>query len=144
MGALGIIALIEYKPDGLTNLTAAFLPAYMVIFSSLLFLYEFIWWQPVAKLNIMFRKNFGFLYGLKGKGFYLIFIAFLTLGMRDENVSSIPGLDWITGIAWLAGGVLHLFVTCTMPEVNQMYKPPVAGLAEMGVEEASMRNNNAV
>lgn len=92
----------------------------------------------------MFRKNFGFLYGLKGKGFYLIFIAFLTLGMRDENVSSIPGLDWITGIAWLAGGVLHLFVTCTMPEVNQMYKPPVAGLAEMGVEEASMRNNNAV
>jgi hypothetical protein len=139
MGALGILSLIAYKPSSVDDLTLVFLSCYMVIFATLLFLYEFIWWQPMPSLNIMFRKNFGFLYGLKGKGFYLIFIAFLTLGLLNDkdnsNASGVKGLDWSTGAAWLAAGVLHLYVACSMPETAAVYKPPTAGLATLGQEQ---------
>jgi hypothetical protein len=133
MGGLGVLSLIDYEFSGVDDLTFAFLCSYMIIFAGLLFLYEFIWWQPVAALNIMFRKNFGFLYGLQGKGWYLIFIAFLTLGLMDDKVSAVvPGLDYATGIGWLAAGILHIFVACTNPAVNAVYKPPTVGLANMG------------
>jgi hypothetical protein len=136
MGSLGVLSLLSYKPSSVDDLTLAFLSCYMIIFATLLFLYEFIWWQPVPSLNIMFRKNFGFLYGLKGKGFYLIFIAFLTLGLikndGQSNASGVKGLDWSTGAAWLAAGVLHLYVSCAMPETSAVYRPPTAGLATLG------------
>jgi hypothetical protein len=138
MGCLGIFALIAYKSSRF-DLTAAFLSAYMIIFATLLFMYEFIWWQPIASLNIVFRKNFGFLYGLRGKGFYLIFIAFLTIGLMDEHESTIRGLDWLTGIGWLTSGVLHLFVACSIPGSNELYKPPSAGLSTLAED-----GNNAV
>lgn len=123
MGALGILSLIKFRPG--MSLTIAFLSTYMVVFAALLFLYEVIYWQPFGGLNKTFRKNFGFLYGLRGKGFYLVFIAFLCLGLKDEsNVSGVRGLDWATGISWLAAGCLHVFIGCTWPEANQSYKPP--------------------
>jgi uncharacterized protein YbbC (DUF1343 family) len=81
-------------------------------------------------LNKTFRKNFGFLYGLTGKALYLIFTALLTIGfIRDDKgvTSVVPALDWITGIAWLAAGILHLFVACQMPDVAAAYVPPTTG-----------------
>jgi len=141
MGALGIIALVHYNPSSLNDLTQLFLSIYMAIFATLLFSYELIFWTHIPKLNVMYRKNFGFLYGLKGKGLFLIFIAFLTLGLLDDSTQSyVKGLDWATGIAWLAGGCLHLFVSCTMPEVNQAYKPPMAGLDSMGEAQGATPN----
>jgi hypothetical protein len=141
MGALGIMSIVQYNPSGLDDFTQLFLAVYMAIFASLLFSYELIFWTPLPKLNIMFRKNFGFLYGLRGKGFFLIFIAFLTLGMLGDNTPSpVKGLDWATGLAWLVGGCLHLFVSCTMSEVNQAYKPPTAGLATLGQEQGGTPN----
>lgn len=131
MGTLGILSLIAYKSNSFV-LTDAFLSCYMVIFATLLFLYEFIWWQPIASLNVVFRKNFGFLYGLRGKGFYLIFIAFLTIGLIGDNQTQIKGLDWITGIGWLTSGLLHLFVACYIPGSNDLYKPPTVGLSTLG------------
>jgi len=133
MGALGIMAIIQYNPKRVDDLTQIFLSVYMTIFATLLFSYELIFWTSIPKLNVMYRKNFGFLYGLKGKGLFLIFIAFLTLGMLDDETDvGVKGLDWATGIAWLAGGCLHMFVSCTMPEVNLAYKPPTAGLSTLG------------
>ena len=134
MGTLGILSLISYHPSSADDIALAFLACYMIIFATLLFLYEFIWWQPVPSLNITFRKNFGFLYGLKGKGFYLIFIAFLTLGLLKDggNQSGVKGLDWSTGAAWLAAGALHLYVACSMPETAAVYRPPTAGLSTLG------------
>ena len=131
MGALGGISLIDFLIKPALEITATFLSAYMVIFAALLFLYEFIWWQPIASLNIIFRKNFGFFYGLRGKGFYLIFIAFLTLGLIEDDQSKIAGLDWATGIGWLLSGCLHMFVSCSVPGSNDLYKPPSAGLNEL-------------
>lgn len=132
MGALGVLALLEFSPT-LKAFTDTLLAAYLIIFATLLFLYELIWWQPLPQLNKTFRKNFGFLYGLTGKGFYLIFTALLTIGfIRDgaQATSVVPALDWITGIAWLAGGCLHLFVSCNMPDVKAAYVPPTTGFEE--------------
>jgi hypothetical protein len=141
MGALGVLAIIEYSPPSLTNFTDVLLAVYLVIFAGLLFAYELIWWQPLPLLNKTFRKNFGFLYGLMGKGFYLIFTALLTIGfISDETqaTSVVPSLDWITGIAWLASGILHLFVACYLPDVKAAYVPPKTGYENGGdgTEEA--------
>lgn len=130
MGALGITSLIEMNFGALDEVTEAFLAVYMVIFAVLLALYEFIWWSPIPALNKTFRKNFGFMYGLKGKGFYLIFIAFLCLGLWRDDQTAIKGLDWATGIAWLATGLAHICMSMCWPEVNEMYKPATAGLVE--------------
>jgi hypothetical protein len=135
MGTLGVLTLISNPPHNSQDISLAFLACYMIIFAALLFLYEFIWWQPVPSINITFRKNFGFLYGLKGKGFYLLGIAFLTFGLRKDgggNQSGVKGLDWSTGAAWLSAGVLHLYVACAMPETAAVYKPPTAGLSALG------------
>jgi len=128
MGALGILSLMSYVPDAAT-LTSAFLGAYMVIFACILFSYEIIWWQPFAGLNKIFRRNFGFMYGLKGKGMFLLFIAFLCLGLKDSSLQSgVHGLDWATFAAWLADGVFHIFISIAWYETNDAYKPPTVGL----------------
>jgi hypothetical protein len=99
----------------------------MVMFAILLFVYECMWWKAVPALNKTLRKNFGFLYGIRGKGLYLIFVAFLCLGLgRDASVQS---LNWATGLAFLAGGVFHIFLVCVNPMITQEYIAPTAGLA---------------
>lgn len=138
MGALGVLSLIKYNPKIVKDLTVPFVSAYMVLFAALLFGYELLWWQPFPGLNKIFRKNFGFFYGLKGKGFYLIFTAFLSLGLL-ENKTNVPYLDYATGICWMAGGILHVVLSCTNPDMNAIYKPPTAGLTGGGdiqLEEA--------
>lgn len=140
MALLGVTSLLEMS-FSIDNLSAAFLSAYMIIFASLLFVYELVWWQPFPALNKNFRKNFGFMYGLRGKGLYLIFIAFLCLGMykNEDKELFFTGLDWMTGLAWLAGGAAHVLMGCCIPDINDTYKPATAGL-----EGDSGDNNNVV
>ena len=111
----------------------------MIVFATLLFLYETIWWHQLGNLNKSFRRNFGFMYGLKGKGFFLIFVSFLCLGsIKDDNLSSgLRGLDWITFLIWLVVGCFSVFISFTWPEANQSYRPPTVGLTP---EEAAGEN----
>jgi hypothetical protein len=128
MAALGMLTLVNFSYKSADNYSEAFLSIYMVIFALILFFYELMYWKGIAVLNRSFRKNFGFMYGLKGKGFYLVFIAFLCIGLRDNDSSGVNGLDWVTGVAWLAAGIFHVFIGFTMPEATEAYKPPTAGL----------------
>jgi COPI associated protein len=129
MGSLGVLTLINLSINWSGDLTEPFLGMYMVLFASILFLYELCWWQPFPKINKTFRRNFGFMYGIYSKGFFLIFIAFLTIGLIDgDNKSGIAGLDWATGIGWLFFGVFHIFTGFAWPDVVDAYKPPIAGL----------------
>jgi hypothetical protein len=127
MASLGVLTLIEIHRNGLGDFSEPFLASYMVMFAILLFVYECMWWKAVPALNKTLRKNFGFLYGIRGKGLYLIFVAFLCLGLgRDASVQS---LNWATGLAFLAGGVFHIFLVCVNPMITQEYIAPTAGLA---------------
>lgn len=119
------------------NLSEPFLAFYMILFAVLLFLYELMWWSPLVTLNDNMRKNFGFLYGLRGKGLYLIFVAFLCFGLgRDARVQI---LNWCTGITWLVVGVLHFFVICSKPEIAGQYQPPKTSY-EMGASAVQDEN----
>lgn len=111
-------------------MTVFFLSIYMTMFATILFSYEVMWWQPSAFLNKMYRKNFGFMYGIQGKGLYLIFVAFLTIGLRDETKdhTAIPGLNWAVFFGWLVAGLIHEWLACTNMDVVLAYKPPTAGL----------------
>jgi hypothetical protein len=132
MASLGILTLIGF--DSANDLAEAFLSAYMVIFALILFCYELMYWQAITFINRGFRKNFGFMYGLKGKGLYLVFIAFLCLGLRDDDTSGVKGLDLAIGVAWLAVGIFHVFIGFTMPDASEVYKPPTAGFTS-SIEE---------
>jgi hypothetical protein len=130
MAAVGVLSLIHFKPSGIGQYSQAFLSAYMIIFAVLLFVYETIWWHQLGNLNKSFRRNFGFMYGLKGKGLFLIFVSFLCLGLKNSRSSSgVKGLTWVTFLAWLAAGCFSVFISCTWPEANQSYRPPTAGLS---------------
>ena len=126
MAALGVITLIEIHGSGVGDLSEPFLAVYMVLFALLLFVYECMWWSSIPWVNKSLRKNFGFLYGLKGKGLYLIFVACLCLGLgKDAKVTL---LNYSTGAAYLFGGGLHWFLICFHPELANAYVPPTAGL----------------
>jgi COPI associated protein len=135
MAALGVLTLISVHKNGVDGLSEPFLAAYMVMFAILLFVYELMWWRAMPGLNKSLRKNFGFLYGLRGKGFYLIFVAFLCLGLGKE--ASVSTLNWATGIAYMAAGCFHIFLVCANPLASAEYiaASPTAGL---------MSNDNAV
>lgn len=139
MAALGVLTLLAIDSD-VDALATPFLATYMILFALLLFIYELMWWVPVPHINKTLRKNFGFMYGLKGKGLYLIFVAFLCLGLMDESSQTIKILGWATGIAFLASGLLHFFLILSNPDFVDYYKPPTAGLERMGPTDGQGEN----
>jgi len=115
---------------GRYDLSEPFLAFYMILFALLLFCYELMWWSPIGALNDNMRKNFGFMYGLRGKGLYLIFVAFLCFGLGSD--ARVLVLNYFTGISFLVGGCLHVFVICYKPEIAQEYSPPGRASAAAG------------
>eukprot|EP00536_Pseudo-nitzschia_multiseries_P016941 jgi/Psemu1/48549/gm1.48549_g len=128
MTALGVLTIIEVHRTGINDLSEPFLAFYMILFAVLLFLYELMWWSPMKKLNKDMRKNFGFLYGLRGKGLYLIFVAFLCFGLGKD--AKVAVLNYCTGVSFLAGGLLHMFVIFFRPQTAMEYQAPTAGLGD--------------
>mmetsp|Transcript_50666 Transcript_50666/g.122240 ORF Transcript_50666/g.122240 Transcript_50666/m.122240 type:complete len:207 (+) Transcript_50666:110-730(+) len=142
MGTLGILTLIEVHRTGVRDLSEPFLASYMVLFAILLLIYEIMWWAPVPNVNRGLRKNFGFMYGLRGKGLYLIFVAFLCFGLGKD--ASVKELNYATGAAYLAGGCLHMFIIFFKPEVALTYAAPTVGLGTYESETAAGGDPNVV
>mmetsp|Transcript_26060 Transcript_26060/g.38532 ORF Transcript_26060/g.38532 Transcript_26060/m.38532 type:complete len:198 (-) Transcript_26060:149-742(-) len=131
MAALGIMTLINFAGGQTTDdFSEAFLAVYMILFAALLFTYELMWWMSMPAINKVLRKNFGFMYGMRGKGLYLVFVAFLCIGLGTDN--SVKALTWATGISYLVAGVLHMFIVCSHPEISAKYQAPTAGLSKDG------------
>jgi hypothetical protein len=126
MAALGVLTIIEVHRAGVKDLSEPFLASYMIMFAILLFVYELMWWSPIPSMNKSLRKNFGFLYGMRGKGLYLIFVGCLCLGLGRD--ASIKELNYATGAAYLFGGLLHYFVICFHAELALTYQAPTAGI----------------
>merc|ERR1712038_954688 len=104
-------------------------------------LYELMWWMPIKGINLILRKNFGFMYKVQGKALYLIFIACLTMGLDKEVVGQFNWLRWFTGIAWGVGGVGLMFLRWTLPDLFEKYKPPTAGLDSTKADDNSEFNS---
>ena len=123
MCCLGVFGIIEHS-----EIAEIFVSVYMILFAVLLFFYELMWWKAIPAVNKNLRMNFGFLYGVTGKALYLIFVAFLVIGLKDDV--SVKFLRWMTGGCFLGTGILMLFCHFTKPELLSSYKAPTAGLGE--------------
>lgn len=115
------------------RLQQSFLYMYMCIAAVLLICSEIVWWTPLPSLNKFLRSNFGLLYGLKGKGVFLIFmvpyLVTLALLSREED-TWFSVLKWFTAAVWLVAGVIVLIFSCLVPYVDEVYEPPTEGLPE--------------
>jgi len=145
MATLGVLTILAFEGSTFEEIAATpFLASYMILFSLLLFCYELMWWVPIPALNQTLRKNFGFMYGLKGKALYMIFVAFLSLGLLDEKQQMIKVMGWVVGVGFLADGILHFFLILTVPGLLEAYRPPTAGLERMGSTEGAQGTENVV
>lgn len=123
LGVMGILAMtFGASLDGLSEF---FVTVYMFVFSGLLLVYELMWWKSIGPINKLWRTNFGFLYGMRGKAGYLIFVAFLCLGL--DSMEDLQILMYATGSVWLLSGVLHIFVSFWRPHLVENYEAPTAG-----------------
>lgn len=120
MCCLGVYGIIDR-----TELAEIFVSIYMILFALLLFFYELMWWKSIDSVNKNLRMNFGFMYGIKGKAAYLIFVAFLVIGLKDDV--SVQFLRYMTGGCFLGTGVLMLFLHFTKPDLLSSYQAPIAG-----------------
>lgn len=58
--------------DSVADIGDIFIALYLFNFAIILFAFEVIQIRPCQYLDDIFRRNFGFLYGPKGKGFFVI------------------------------------------------------------------------
>lgn len=66
-GAIGIGAA-----DGTDDTGTVFVGIYLILFAGIQFFYEIAQMCPGKSLDMIMKKNFGFLYGEVGKGCYLM------------------------------------------------------------------------
>jgi hypothetical protein len=87
-GAMGVAASQRHATDTNKASSLAFQGIYMILFAALLFVYEVIQLAPCETLDAIIKKNFGFLYGVIGRGqSYAGLVKFLTKGDCPTLVS---------------------------------------------------------
>ena len=70
-GAMGLATLTSYTAD---STAIVFQAIYMLMFAALLFIFEAVQICPCGPVDNILKRNFGFFYGVYGKGSYLYFI----------------------------------------------------------------------
>ncbi len=126
MICLGVFTLLANLGGG-KDFAEYFIACYLLLFSTLLVLYELMWWCSIPAMNRAIRKNFGFIYKIWGKALYMIFVACLCLGIDKNLLGKLEWLKWFTGIGWAGMGMLLIIMTFTAPTVFEGYQPPTAG-----------------
>lgn len=89
-------AVLSIKDVSNGDITAFFLGGYLFAFAFLLFCYEVVRFMPDSKGSEIMRRNFGWFYGNKGRGIYLIFVGFMALGLtgRASDAAGYSCLVW--------------------------------------------------
>ena len=77
-GALGIARTKSVQETALV-----FVGLYMILFAAIIFLYEMIQIRPCGYIDEVWKKNFGFLYGVGGKCCFIIFMGILAFGISE-------------------------------------------------------------
>ena len=128
MFALGVFAIMDNFT--VNDFTEWFIAAYMILFSVLLFLYELLWWCTIGPLNRLIRKNFGFIYKVRGKALYLIFVSCLCIGIDEKLLGSMDWLRWVSGIGWGVAGLALLILSFTNAPLFENYYVPTKGFKD--------------
>lgn len=89
-----------------------FVATYMVFFSVLLMIFEISQIRPCENIDFMFKRNFGFLYGTKGKALFIIFVAFLSFGLTEPAT-----LCFATGFMFACLGGVQIAMYLKYPEL---------------------------
>ncbi|CAM9816613.1 unnamed protein product [Discosporangium mesarthrocarpum] len=111
---VSIMALSSFE------LQRCFLAIYLLIFAVLLFMYEMV--RVVMRCegpHQIMLKNFGFFFGAKGRGFYLVFVGFLNFPLNTP-------LSFWTGLATLGWGIVTIVAYMMRPEWFEVPKPAQA------------------
>ena len=84
-----------------------FVAVYMLLFACLLFVFESVQIKQIEYLDLLLRRNVGFMYNSMGKAFFIIFVGFLSFGLGEPAT-----LSFCTGLvfAGLGAGELALFL----------------------------------
>ncbi|CAM9435926.1 unnamed protein product [Heterosigma akashiwo] len=107
-GVYGIFAITDFR------LQEFFVSLYVMLFAALLFLHEVLTIPACScwgRGNELLRRYFGFLYGTIGKALFLIFIAFLNLGLESHEQ-----LGMAVAASLFGDGCAHLILYFKSPE----------------------------
>ena len=77
-GALGIM-----NSSSVSDVSTVIVGLYMILFAGMLAIFELIQIYPCSAIDFLYKKNFGFLYGLMGKSGFTIFMAVLSFGITN-------------------------------------------------------------
>lgn len=116
-GALGI-----GQTSSVAETAYVFVGLYMILFAGIIFLYELIQIRPCGYVDEVWKKNFGFLYGVGGKCCFVIFMGILAFGLSEK----IYAMSMSTGILIAVWGFLQGVVYWKFPEffdVKDKYVP---------------------
>lgn len=91
IAANGVLA-VGHK-DNSDNAGVIFVGLYMLLFAAILFSYEALQLCPFETLDLIYKKNFGFLYGVIGKSmFLLLYVRGKKYCSRDNRVATSVGI----------------------------------------------------
>ena len=97
--------------SSVTSSGQIFVATYMIFFSVLLASFEIAQSRQIVWLDHMLRRNFGFLFSAVGKALFIIFVAFLCLGLDGQSDMPI-----IVGITVAAFGIGQVALYLQHPE----------------------------
>jgi len=108
-------AITEFMDvSGISQTEDVFVSVYALLFTLILFAHEISQIVTLEWLDNIFRKNFGFINGVKGKGIFLVFIAFLLFGLSDSQ-----NLGIYSGVLLCSHGLILILADLKWPEVME-------------------------
>lgn len=70
LAATGVLGI--QQSSGVDDTSVVFVGIYLILFAAIVFLYEVAQMCPESSIDIFFKKNFGFLYGVIGKSLFIL------------------------------------------------------------------------
>lgn len=98
--------------NGVDKTERVFIAVYMIFFALLLLLFELNQIKSYENIDMLFKRNFGFLSHTVGNALFFIFIAFLTFGLVDPQI-----LTFVTGGLLATFGITKLCIYLQYPEL---------------------------
>jgi hypothetical protein len=120
MAAVGVLGVLN--ANNVDDTGVIFVGIYLVIFAGIEFMYELAQVQPLESLDTLVKKNFGFLYGLNGRGCFFLLVGVLCFGLSTPRQLAIAA-----GVTIAFWGCLIMVVGLLKPDYfprKEKYIPP--------------------